>query len=216
MSQSRAREVGEPAAVFLGRLLADAPQVGVHRETQRIRVDAAVGAVSHRRLEDHARVRTEPFHHEAVGQLAAVVHGVEQRVVPEGGPAFVHHLGLALRVEVLRDLAHDAHHLALPGFEQRGVLLDEVEQVLLRLRRKARRADIGLGRLLALARQRAPQVVHLLLHVALALGALGAFLRQRALLRAAIAVDAVVHQRMAGVEQFFHRIEPWRSSHSAM
>jgi hypothetical protein len=57
--------------------------------------------------------------------------------VPEGGPAFVHHLGLALRVEVLADLAHDAHDLALPGFEQRRVLLDEVEQVFFRLGGKA-------------------------------------------------------------------------------
>ncbi len=38
----RAGDVGEPGAVFVGGLLADALDVGVHREAQRIRVDAAV------------------------------------------------------------------------------------------------------------------------------------------------------------------------------
>jgi hypothetical protein len=84
-------------------------------------------------------VRLQELHHEAVGELAFLVQVIEQGVVPEGGPALVHHLGLALRVEVLRDLAHDAHDLALPGLQQRRVLLDEVEQVLLRLAGKRAR-----------------------------------------------------------------------------
>jgi hypothetical protein len=58
-------------------------------------------------------------------------------VVPERGPAFVHHLRLALRVEVLRHLAHDAHDLALPGLQQRRVFFDEVQQVFLRFFGKA-------------------------------------------------------------------------------
>jgi hypothetical protein len=73
-------------------------------------------------------------------------------VVPEGGPALVHHLGLALRVEVLRHLAHDAHDLALPGLQQRRVLLDEVQQVLLRLGGEALRLRSSAG-LVGRARQ---------------------------------------------------------------
>jgi hypothetical protein len=46
-------------------------------------------------------VRLQEFQHEAVGEQTLVVEVVEQGVVPEGGPAFVHDLGLALRVEVL-------------------------------------------------------------------------------------------------------------------
>ena len=56
-----------------------------------------------------------------------------------------------------------------------------------------------------LARQGAPQVVDLLLQVVLALLAPRLFLAQRQPLRAAVAVDAVVHQRMAGVEQVLDR-----------
>ena len=127
-------------------------------------------------------------------------------VVPERGPALVHHLRLPLRIEVLRHLAHDAHHLALPGFEQRRVLLDEVEDVLLRLVGEA----LGFGRgavLLDALGQRAPQVVDLLLRMVLAVLALGQLLRQRLAARAAVAVDAVVGQRVAGVEQGLDRVE---------
>ena len=55
----------------------------------------------------------------AIVDLALFVQLVEDRVVPEGRPAFVHHLRLALRIEVLRDLADDADDLALPRLEQR-------------------------------------------------------------------------------------------------
>src|SRR4030095_8825821 len=41
-----AGKVGEPALVLLGGFLADAPQIREHRETQRIGIDAAVGAVA--------------------------------------------------------------------------------------------------------------------------------------------------------------------------
>ncbi len=51
--------------------------------------------------------------------------------MPEGRPAFVHDLRLALWIEILCDLAHDPHHFALPGFQQRRMLFDEVEDVLL-------------------------------------------------------------------------------------
>jgi hypothetical protein len=58
---------------------------------------------------------------------------IEDRIVPEGGPPFVHHLGLFLRIKILADLAHDTQDFALPRFQQRRVLLHKVQQVLLRL-----------------------------------------------------------------------------------
>ena len=85
------------------------------------------------RLVDDVGVRLQELQDEAVAHPALVVEGVEQGVVPEGGPPLVHDLGLALGVEVLGDLADDAHHLPLPGLQQGGVLLDEVEEVLLGL-----------------------------------------------------------------------------------
>ncbi|MCC2633413.1 MAG: hypothetical protein K0S48_1299 [Ramlibacter sp.] len=200
-----ARDVGEPRAVLVGGVLADAADVGEHREAQRIGVDAAVRGVRDRRLEHHVGVRAQDFHHVAVREHALVVHGVQQRVVPERGPALVHHLRLPLRVEVLRHLAHDAHHLALPRLQQGRVLLDEVQDVLLRLLGEA--LGLLLGLLAGLGGQRAPQVVDLLLQVGLAVLAAVLFLHHADLLRPAIAVDAVVHQRVAGVQRLLHRLD---------
>ena len=123
--------------------------------------------------------------------------------MPESSPAFVHHLRLALRIEVLRHLAHDAHHLALPGLQQGGILFDEVKKVFLGFCRKALRRTLA-GSGLGAARQRAPHVVDLLLLVVLAFRLLADFLRQRTLLRTAVAVDPVVHERVARIEQFFN------------
>src|SRR5258708_19232946 len=53
--------------------------------------------------------------------------------MPERGGPFVGHLGQTLRVEVLGHLAHDPNQLALPGSELGRALLDEVQQVFLRL-----------------------------------------------------------------------------------
>ncbi|MPM74666.1 hypothetical protein SDC9_121655 [bioreactor metagenome] len=53
----RARDVGKPAPVLVGRLSADALNIAVHRKAQRIRVDAAVRTVPCRRLVDHIGVR---------------------------------------------------------------------------------------------------------------------------------------------------------------
>ena len=196
----------EPLPVFLGRRLTDALDVGEHREAQRIRVDAAVGLVVDRRLVDHVGVRLQPFDHHAIAQMPAVVHRVEQVVVPERCPTFIHHLRLPLRVEILRDLAHDAHHLALPGFEQRGVFLDEVQQVFLRFFRKATRLSL-FSRGPHLAWQRAPHLVDLSLRVGFAVLAVSQFLREALAAGAAVAVDAVVHQRVAAVEQGLDRVE---------
>ena len=66
--------------------------------------------------------------------------------MPESSPTFVHDLGLALWIEVLRDLAHDAHQLALPSFEMGRLFLNEVEQVLLWLGREAQRRFAAITR----------------------------------------------------------------------
>ena len=125
--------------------------------------------------------------------------------MPEGGPAFVHHLGLPLRIKILRHLAHDAHHLALPGLQQRSGFFDKVQQIFLWFRRKTHRFAVfavGLA-----ARNGAPQIVDLQLLMFLALALAQFFLRQRQLGRALVAVHAVVHQRMARIQQHFHRIK---------
>ena len=134
-----------------------------------------------------------------VADDALVVEAVHDRVVPEGRPALVHDLGLALRVEVLPELAHDAHDLALPRLQQRRVLLDEIEDVLLRLGREARRC--ARGGLVAPVRDRAPQVVDLGLQEVLALLLAAPLLAQPDRGRALVAVHPVVHQRVAGIEQ---------------
>lgn len=74
----------------------------------------------------------EKLQHKALSHFPFIVEMVEDGVVPEGGPPLVHHPGLFLRVEILADFTHDAQDLALPRFEQRGVLLHKVQQVLLR------------------------------------------------------------------------------------
>ena len=50
----------------------------------------------------------------------------------ERGTALVHHLGLPLRVEILRDDADDTQDFPLPWFEDEAVLLEEIKQVFFR------------------------------------------------------------------------------------
>ncbi|MCY1344260.1 hypothetical protein D9M69_302920 [compost metagenome] len=125
--------------------------------------------------------------------------------MPEGGPAFVHHLGLALRVEVLGDLAHDAHHFPLPGLQQRGVLLEEVEDVLLGFHREA--LVVLVATFAAALGNGAPEVVDLFLQVFFAVLLPAPFLLGGDGVGAFVAVDAVVHQGMAGVQQVLHRVD---------
>ncbi|EWS64292.1 hypothetical protein Y695_02465 [Hydrogenophaga sp. T4] len=200
-----ARQIGKPLPVFQRGVFADALEIAEHGEAQRIRVDTAVARVTHRQLADHVGVRAQELDHETVGQAALVVQGVEQGVVPERGPSFVHHLGLALRVKVLRHLAHDAHHLALPGFQQRRVFFDEIEQVFLGL---GRETPAGFFHLLVRSLgQGAPEVVDLLLQIGLAVLAPHLFLRQRGLLRTPVAVHALAHERVARIQQRLHRFD---------
>ena len=120
-------------------------------------------------------MRLQELEHETVGKQTIGIHRIEQGVMPERRPAFIHDLRLALRVEILRDLAHDAHDLTLPWLEQRRVLLDEVEHILLWLGRKATLRFFG--QLAAPARQCPPKIVDLLLEIRFA------FLPPRLLLR---------------------------------
>jgi hypothetical protein len=76
-------------------------------------------------------VVAQHFQHRAFADLALVEQAVHDGVVHEGGAALVHHLGLPLRVEILRDDANDAQDLALPGLEDQAVLFQEIEQVFL-------------------------------------------------------------------------------------
>ena len=56
-------------------------------------------------LVDDVGVRLEELHERAVGELAAFVQRGHDAIVAPGRSALVHHLGLALRIEILRDAA---------------------------------------------------------------------------------------------------------------
>ena len=197
--------IREPVLVLFGRRLADALDVLEHGEPQRVGVNPAVPRTVVRRLEHHVRVAVEKLQHKAFGHFPFIIEMVEDGIVPEGGPPLVHHLGLFLRVEILADFTHDAQDLALPRFQQRGVLLHKVQQVLLRF---GRVAAGGLNRLLLFAlRQGTPQHIHLALQILFPAFLPCLLLLQRDFLRTFIAVDAVVHQRVAGVEQFLHFVD---------
>ena len=60
-----------------------------------------------------------------------LVEPVDDLIVHERGAALVHHLGLALRIEILRKQADDAQDSACQCFKLGRMLLQEVEQVLL-------------------------------------------------------------------------------------
>ena len=198
----RTGDIREPVLVFFRRRLADALNILEHGEAKRIRVNPAVPRAVVGRLEHHVGMAVEEFHHEPLGHFSLVVQMVKNGVVPEGRPAFVHDLRLLLRVKILAHLAHDAQDLTLPRLQQRGVLLHKIEQVFLRLGRIATR--FGDRFFLLTLRQGSPQHVHLALQVLFAAFLPGFLLLQGDFLRAFIAVHAVVHQRVAGVEQFFH------------
>ena len=201
----RTGDIREPVLVLFGGRLTDALDVLEHGEAQRVGVNPAIPRTVVRRLEHHVSVTMEKLQHKALRHFPFIIEMVEDGVVPEGGPPLVHHLGLFLRVEILADFTHDAQDLALPRFEQRGVLLHKVQQVLLRF---GRVATGGLNRFFFLAlRQGAPQHIHLALQILFPAFLPRFLLLQGDFLRTFIAVDAVVHQRVAGVEQFLHFVD---------
>ena len=54
-----ARDLGEPLAVLLGRLGADALDVAHHGEAERVGIDAGEARIVEVRLEDHARMQMQ-------------------------------------------------------------------------------------------------------------------------------------------------------------
>ena len=68
-----------------------------------------------------------------------------------GRGALIHDLGLALRVEILCDVAHDAQQLPLPGLQARRGLFQEVKDIFLR-QAEQRTAALGIEQGLALDR----------------------------------------------------------------
>src|SRR5215217_6989284 len=60
------------------------------------------------RLEHHVGVRGQELHEGAVGNVPALVQAVHDLVMHVSGDALVHHLGLPLRMEILREQADDA------------------------------------------------------------------------------------------------------------
>ncbi len=197
-------DIREPVFILFRRVLTDTLDVLEHGKAQRIRVNAAVPRAVVRRLEYHVGVAVQELQHKAFCHFAFVIQVIKDGVVPEGRPAFVHHLSLFLRIEVLAHLTHDAQDLTLPRLQQRGVLLHKVEQVLLRLGRVAARFH---NRFLFFTfRQGTPQRIHLALQILFAAFLPGFLLLQGDLLRTFVAIHAVVHQRMAGVQQLFDLI----------
>src|SRR5262245_35195258 len=202
-----AGDIGEPFAVLVVGLGDDPRDVAHHGEAQRIGIEAGEALIVVAGLEHDVGVRLQELEEIAVADAALLVQARHDSIVHVGRGTLVHDLGLALRIEVLRDVAHDAQQLALPGLQARRGLLEKVQDVLLRQseqRTPALHAQLG-GALARSGRDGAPQVVEhaLLMTAALALALL--LLAQIELLLAGVAVDAVRHQRVRRIERALDR-----------
>jgi hypothetical protein len=159
-------------------------------------------------LEHHVGLARQELQHRAFADLPEVVEPVHDLVVNVGRAALVHHLGLLLRIEILRDVAHDPHQLALPVLEAGRELLDEIQQVLFRQAELApRQLHLGRDRAfgLRLLGKGSPQIVvgrPLVLQALLGPLLLGREARPGT---PAIAVDRIVHQRVRRVDHPLHR-----------
>jgi len=83
-------------------------------------------------------------HQELEVHLLRELDRVEDALVHERGPPFVHDLGLDLRDEVLRLLVHDREQVLLPALQEGVVVADEEQEILVGRRR--RMPHVGLGR----------------------------------------------------------------------
>ena len=143
-------------------------------------------------------MRMEEFEHRAFGDHAAIVQPVHDLVVAERGAALVHDLRLALRIKILRDIAHDAHQLALPIFEPRRALFDEIKQVFLGQAElplhffALRLVRVGVDLVLIGLRHGAPQIVERRFGMSDALAHAPALLGEVRPGTAGVAIDAVV------------------------
>ena len=148
----------------------------------------------------------QELQHEAVVHQTFPVQLVQDVEVPEAGPALIHHLGLALWVEVLGDLAHDTDDLPLPGFQQGCVFLQEVQDVFLRLFRETLFQCLA-GLALA-SGNGAPQVIDLLLQQFLTFQLSLLFLLHGQGIGTLVAVHPVHHQGVTGIQYPFHLVHP--------
>ena len=127
-----AGDVREPFAVLVFGPGDDALDVLHHGEAERIGIEAGKALVVEFGLEHHVGVRLQEFEEIAVADAALLMQLGHDAIVDVGRRPLVHHLGLALRIEILRDVADDAQQLALPGRQPRRALLEEIQQVFLR------------------------------------------------------------------------------------
>ena len=143
-------------------------------------------------------MRLQELQHEPIIHEPLVVQPIDQLVMPEGRPPFVHQLRLDLRIEVLCDLADDADQLPLPRLQLRRMLLDEIEKILFGLDRDVALRSGGLRHLAS--RHRAPEIVEVLLLVRPARILPGTLVFRRQGLRPPETIDAVTAERMARIE----------------
>ena len=127
-----AGDIGKPFAILVVGIGDDALDVLHHRKAERIGIEARKARIVEVGLEHHIGVRLQEFQEIAVGDPALFVQPGHDAVMHVGRRALVHHLGLALRIEILRDVAHDPQQLALPGLQPRRGLFQEIQQVFLR------------------------------------------------------------------------------------
>ena len=154
-------DVGEPVAILGFRRGRDAFDILHHRKPERIGVDAGIARIVEARLEDDVGVAVQEFQVVPIRQPPRLMQPGEDAVMHPAGAAFVHHLRLALRVEILLDMANDPEDLALPGLQARRGLFQEIQQVFLRqLQQGAAAGFLGAdGRRTRLPGQRAPEIV---------------------------------------------------------
>src|SRR5882672_6020334 len=82
-------------------------------------------------LEHDVGMRLQEFQKVAVGQFSLFVQPFHDAVVNVSSGSFVHNLGLALRIEVLRDMPYDAQEFTLPGLQARRGFVEKVQQIFL-------------------------------------------------------------------------------------
>ena len=174
---------------------------------ERIGIEARKARIVEVGLEHHVGVRLQEFEEIAVGKPALFVQPGHDAVMHVGRGALVHDLGLALRIEILRDVPHDPQQLALPGLQARRRLFEEIQYVFLRQPEQLA-APFGIQQFCALDRPRrngSPQVVECALLVQAALSGALFFRAKIELLLAGIAIDPVRHQGMRGIERLLDR-----------
>src|SRR6516164_3381441 len=132
----------------------------------------------------------------------------------EGSAALVHHLRLFLRIEVLRNQSNDADELALPILKPWRPFLNQIKQVLLGqpqlsldLLEPCLRS-VGVFFVLSGAGHGAPQIVVSCLGMRSPLLGSAPLLGEVGLGAMGVAVDAVVLERMCGIEHALDRLRP--------